>query len=83
MGATKRKEGFEELFRRLDETVTKLEEGGLTLEQSLALYEEGMSLAQRCQEMLDAAELKVSQLKEKFTAYAVPEGLDSEADAEG
>jgi exodeoxyribonuclease VII small subunit len=66
-------ESFEALFRRLEETVTKLEEGGLPLERSLTLYEEGMRLAQRCQEMLDAAELKVRQLKESFAAYAVPE----------
>ena len=52
--AKKSKETFEELYRRLEETVAKLEEGGLPLERSLALYEEGMSLARRCQEMLDA-----------------------------
>jgi exodeoxyribonuclease VII small subunit len=76
----KKSESFEALFRRLEETVTKLEEGGLPLEKSLALYEEGMRLAQRCQEMLDAAELKVRQLKESFAAYAAPEAeeLDEE-----
>lgn len=66
-------ESFEELFRRLEETVAKLEAGGLPLEKSLALYEEGMGLARRCQEMLDSAELRVRQLKESFAAYAVPE----------
>ena len=54
----KNKETFEELYRRLEETVAKLEEGGLPLERSLALYEEGMQLAHRCQEMLDAAEVR-------------------------
>jgi exodeoxyribonuclease VII small subunit len=78
--SAKKDESFEEIFRRLDETVTKLEEGGLPLEKSLSLYEEGMRLAQRCQEMLDAAELKVRQLKESFSAYAAsePEDLDEE-----
>jgi exodeoxyribonuclease VII small subunit len=76
----KGKEGFEELYRRLEETVAKLEEGGLTLNQSLALYEEGMALAQRCQKTLDAAELKVRQLKETFAAYAVPEPEEMEGE---
>jgi exodeoxyribonuclease VII small subunit len=85
MATGKDKESFEDLFRRLEETVAKLEEGGLTLNQSLTLYEEGMTLAQRCQEMLDAAELKVRQLKETFSAYATPEPEEIEGvgDEEG
>ena len=62
-------ESFEELFHRLEEAVGKLEEGGLPLEEALALYEEGMRLAQRCQGMLDQAELRVTRLQEAFTAY--------------
>jgi len=80
MATGKGKESFEELYRRLEETVAKLEEGGLTLNQSLALYEEGMALAQRCQEMLDAAELKVKRLKETFSAYAAPEPEETEGE---
>jgi len=85
MATGKGKESFEELFRRLEETVAKLEEGGLTLNQSLALYEEGMALAQRCQETLDAAELKVRRLKETFSAYAAPgpEEVERVDDEEG
>ncbi len=59
---------FEAVYKRLEETVARLEEGGLTLEQSLALYEEGMKLAQRCQELLGQAELKVTKLQEEFAA---------------
>ncbi len=59
---------FETLYKRLEETVAQLEEGGLTLEQSLALYEEGMKLASRCQELLQQAELKVSKLQGEFAA---------------
>jgi exodeoxyribonuclease VII small subunit len=62
-------ESFEELYQRLEQAVGKLEEGGLPLEEALALYEEGMRLAQRCQEMLDQAELRVTRLQEAFTAY--------------
>ena len=61
-------EGFETLYGRLEQTVARLEEGGLTLEESLALYEEGMKLARRCQELLQQAELKVTRLQEQFSA---------------
>ncbi len=80
MATGKGKESFEELFRRLEETVAKLEEGGLTLSQSLALYEEGMTLAQRCQEMLNSAELKIRQLKETFSDYGTPDPQETEGE---
>jgi exodeoxyribonuclease VII small subunit len=63
---------FEELYQRLEETVAKLEAGGLSLDDALAIYEEGMNLARRCQEILDGAELKVTRLKEAFAAYTAP-----------
>jgi len=53
---------FEQAFAELEETVAKLEEGGLTLEQSIALFERGQSLAARCGAQLDEAELKIKQL---------------------
>ncbi|MBI4499003.1 MAG: exodeoxyribonuclease VII small subunit [Chloroflexi bacterium] len=55
-------ESFEDAFTRLEQTVQALERGGLTLEATLALYEEGMRLAHRCTELLDAAEVKISRL---------------------
>jgi exodeoxyribonuclease VII small subunit len=64
-------ETFEQTYARLEETVGKLEQGGLTLEESIALYEEGMTLARKCQEMLDGAEQKITKLKESFAP--VPE----------
>jgi len=78
MATKKNKETFEELFRRLEETVTKLEEGGLPLERSLALYEEGMTLARRCQETLDAAEVRIRQLRETLATPAGPEDVEEE-----
>lgn len=53
---------FEEAFEALEAAVRQLEEGNLTLEQSIALYERSMRLAQRCSQALDAAELQVQQL---------------------
>jgi exodeoxyribonuclease VII small subunit len=86
MPSKKSKETFEELFRRLEETVAKLEEGGLPLEQSLALYEEGMILAKRCQEMLDGAEVRIRQLRETLAAPAESEEVEEipwDEDVEG
>lgn len=76
MASKKAGEGFEDVYRRLEETVGKLEAGGLTLEEAIALYEEGMKLAQRCQEMLAQAELRISRLQEAFAPYG--EGLARE-----
>lgn len=64
--SAKRDEPFEELYRGLEETVEKLERGGLSLEESIALYEQGMELAKRCQSILDAAELRITKLRESF-----------------
>jgi exodeoxyribonuclease VII small subunit len=63
-----KRDTFEQLYGRLDERVNKLEQGGLSLEDAIALYEEGMQLARECQERLDAAELKITKLRESFAA---------------
>ncbi len=73
MPSDKDRETFEQIYQRLEETVAKLEAGGLSLDDALALYEEGMNLARRCQEVLDGAELKVTRLKEAFAAYSAPQ----------
>ncbi len=53
---------FEEAFKELEDVVRRLEEGGLSLDESIALFERGMRLAEHCSQKLDEAELKVSQL---------------------
>ena len=53
---------FEEAFAQLEELVGKLEEGGLPLEESIALFERAMGLVAHCQRKLDEAELRVTQL---------------------
>ena len=53
---------FEEAFERLQDTIQRLEEGGLTLDESIAQFELGTRLAALCTDMLDRAELKVSRL---------------------
>ncbi|HEX3050195.1 MAG TPA: exodeoxyribonuclease VII small subunit [Aggregatilineaceae bacterium] len=53
---------FEQAFTQLEDIVTRLESGELSLDESVALYEQGQKLAQRCNEMLDGAELRIRQL---------------------
>lgn len=50
---------FEEDLARLEELVRNLEEGRLTLEESLAAFGEGMALATRLGDLLKEAEQKV------------------------
>lgn len=57
---------FETLFERLESQVQKLEQGGLSLEESIAVFEEGMKLARECQSRLDETELRIVRLKESF-----------------
>jgi len=47
---------------RLEEIVRLLEGGTLTLEESLALFEEGVKLSRRCLTVLNDAERKVERL---------------------
>ena len=43
-----------------------MESGGLTLDESTELYEQGIRLARFCSERIALAELKITQIK---TAY--------------
>lgn len=81
MTAKRDDQPFEELYRRLEETVEKLERGGLSLEQSIALYEEGMGLAKRCQGILDSAEQRITKLRDSFGQPALPEETALEEEA--
>lgn len=53
---------YEQAFAELDAIVRQLESDGQTLDESVTLFERGRRLAERCQALLDAAELRVSQL---------------------
>ena len=55
---------FEESFRQLGEMVEALENGGLPLAEATELYRQGMELVQRCNQLLNEAQLKITQLQE-------------------
>jgi exodeoxyribonuclease VII small subunit len=73
---------FEEGFRRLEEMVEALENGGLPLAQASSLYEQGMALVQRCNQLLNEAELKITQLKDSYTVPPTNNGLDWDEELE-
>ncbi|KEO82551.1 exodeoxyribonuclease VII small subunit [Tumebacillus flagellatus] len=55
-------QSFEESLARLEEIVRAMEAGDLPLEQAIAEFQEGMSLARVCREKLDQAEQKIQML---------------------
>ena len=52
---------YEEAREELIEVVRTLEAGGTTLEESLALWERGETLAKVCQEWLDGARKRLDE----------------------
>ena len=61
MPKTKSK-SFEENLTRLEEIVKQLEDGSVSLEDSLKLFQEGTALAASCGKLLDEAELEIVKL---------------------
>ena len=70
MPAPRSKQSFEELYQMLEEKVSLLEQGGLSLDDSLSAYEEAMAYAQRCQQLLERAELRITRLRETMNGSA-------------
>ncbi len=55
---------YEQAFEALQNVIAELEAGEKPLEETLALYERGQALYQRCTDLLDKADLKLQQLTE-------------------
>jgi exodeoxyribonuclease VII small subunit len=64
---------FETAMRDLEELVERLEQGDLSLEESLAAFERGVMLTRACQTALKEAEQKVEILLKKAGEPAVEE----------
>ncbi len=56
---SRRKPGLETQLKELEQIVEHLEQGDITLEESLKLFEQGVQLARACQQALQEAEQKV------------------------
>ena len=53
---------YEDAFDELEGLVEALESGELKLEEALAVFERGQALAARCSELLEKAQLRLTQL---------------------
>lgn len=53
---------FEDALKRIREIVSTLENGDLTLEESIASYQQGATLIDHCREMIGKAELRITEL---------------------
>lgn len=65
---------FEEAMRELEQTVSKLETGEATLEESITLYERGAELRAHCEKRLREAEERVEKIT--LSANGQPTGTE-------
>lgn len=58
----KKNDSYEKMMERLEEIVQKMENSPLSLEETIQLYEEGVSLSNRLYKLLNDAEGKIKIL---------------------
>ena len=73
---------FEAAIAELEAIVKKLEEGDLTLETSLQLYERGVQLSRFCHARLEEAERRIELLNERGELRPAPSSLGATSDDE-
>ena len=66
---------FESALSELESLVKTLEDGNLTLEQSLELFERGVELSRYCHTRLEEAEKRIEILTEQGEARPAPAAL--------
>ena len=81
MGKQNPKKGshFEESLKRLENIVEALEQGTVTLEESLKMYEEGIALSKQCLEELSNAELRLKKLRKEIDGTLTLSDEDQES----
>ena len=62
MKKAKTEKSFEESFTRLESILEKLEGDDCTLEETINLYEEGLTLTKLCYDKLSNAELRIKEI---------------------
>jgi len=60
-----KKKSFEEALAKLEQITKELEEGDLSLEESLKYFDEGVKLAEQCNSKLNEAQKKIEILLKK------------------
>jgi len=68
---------FEDAMKRLEEIVRSLEEGNLTLDEAIRLYEEGIKLSKLCNDILRSVEKRVV-LIEKLNGEYVEDDITND-----
>jgi exodeoxyribonuclease VII small subunit len=66
---------FEDAVKRLEEIVNSLETGQLSLDESLKIFEEGVSLSRLCNKKLEETQQKLEKLVEK-NGNVITEAVD-------
>ena len=66
---------FESASAELEAIVKKMEEGDLTLENALALYERGVQLSRFCHSKLEEAERRLEILSDRGELRAAPAAM--------
>ena len=69
---------FEDALKRLEEIVSKMESGELSLDDSLKLFEEGVGLSRALNRRLDEAERRVEALMKDETGALKTAPFDEE-----
>jgi len=77
-----KKKSFEDALAKLEDITRKLEEGELSLEDSLKHFDEGVKLAEYCNNKLSSAQQKVEILLKKDDSLepVVFDGLKDETE---
>ncbi len=75
---TEKKQSFETSLKELEKIVRGLEEGDLSLEESLKLFENGVKLSRECQERLNQAERRIEVLLKDGDGNPVLQSLQPE-----
>jgi len=57
---------FEVSFQRLEKILEKLESDDCTLDETLKLYEEGLTLSKVCSDKLSNAELRIKEINKSI-----------------
>jgi exodeoxyribonuclease VII small subunit len=64
--AAKQKKSFEDSLKELDIIIDELEDGEITLEESIVKYEKAVELIEGCNQILESAQGKLKKIKENM-----------------
>ncbi|RPI15624.1 MAG: exodeoxyribonuclease VII small subunit [Ignavibacteriae bacterium] len=66
MKSSKNLKSFEECFSRLEKILERLESEDVTLDETIKLYEEGLTLTKSCYDKLTGAEMRIKEINKNL-----------------